>query len=164
MGRDALLSVSSSAWRGGPRAARLSRAGFAAFIWLVWPMAASGQTGADDPARLNVLEMLGRCDASATDEIVVSGRRNQDRYRLPQLGRRDSGVGAGNFRGEVPRASTEATASGGCGIFQHQRRCSRAEMEELGYFRGRDPASFLVGLVTALIDPDAEVRPPPPIP
>jgi hypothetical protein len=116
------------------------------------------------PARLNVLEMLGRCDAAPGDEVLVCGRRNQDRYRLSPLGRRESGVGAGNARGEAPRASTEVAASGGCGIFQHQRRCSRAEMEEVGYFRGRDPASVLSDLVTVLIDPDADVRPPPPIP
>jgi hypothetical protein len=112
-------------------------------------------------ARLSVLEMLGRCDTSATDEIVVCGRRNQDRYRLPRLGRGESGVGAGNVRGEAPRASTEVAASGGCGIFQHQRRCGRAEMEEAGYFRGRNPVSFLGDLVTMLIDPNANVRPPP---
>ena len=116
------------------------------------------------PATLNVLELLGRCDTAAGDEIVVCGRRGQDRYRLSPARPGESGVGAGNVRGEVPRASTEVAASGGCGIFQHQRRCSRAEMEEVGYFRGRDPASFLGDLVTVLIDPDAEVRPPPPLP
>jgi hypothetical protein len=158
-GRDALLSSASQARLGGSGAAWLVAA-----LCMAWPGAASGQAGADDPARLNVLEMLGRCDTAPGDEIVVCGRRNQDRYRLPLLGRRDSGVGAGNVRGEVPRASADATASGGCGIFQHQRRCSRAEMEEAGYFRGRDPVSFLGDLVTVLIDPDAEVRPPPPIP
>jgi hypothetical protein len=102
-----------------------------------------------------VLEKLGRCDQSAADEIIVCGRRNQDRYRLPELGRREPGVGAGKLRGEAPRASAEVAAPGGCGIFQHQRRCSRAEMEEAGYFRGRDPVSFLGDLVTMLVDPDA---------
>jgi hypothetical protein len=158
-----LLSPASSARIGGSGAAR-RRAWFAAALWLAWPAAASGQTGAEDPARLRVLEVLGRCDAAPGDEVVVCGRRNQDRYRLPQLGRREAGVGAGNVRGEAPRASTDVAASGGCGIFQHQRRCSRAEMEEVGYFRGRDPVSFLGDLVTVLIDPDADVRPPPPIP
>jgi hypothetical protein len=154
-----LLSPASPARIGGS-----GTAWFVAAAVLCWPAAASGQAGAEDPARLNVLEMLGRCDTAPGDEIVVCGRRGQDRYRLPQLGRRQAGVGAGNVRGEVPRASADAAAPGGCGIFQHQRRCSRAEMEEVGYFRGRNPVSFLGDLVTMLVDPDAEVRPPPPIP
>lgn len=37
-------------------------------------------------------------------------------------------------------------------------------MEEFGYFQRRDPVSLLGDLVTVLIDPDAEVRDPPPIP
>jgi hypothetical protein len=124
------------------------------------------QAGAEEPARLRVLEMLSRCERAAGDEIVVCGaRRDPDRYRLPAFGRNGAAAaGAGNVRGEAPRASTEVAASGGCGIFQHQRRCSRAEMEEAGYFRGRDPASFLRDLITVLADPDADVRPPPPIP
>jgi hypothetical protein len=156
-----LLSPAKSARIGGSGAAWLAAA---AAAWLCWPGAAGGQGGADDPARLSVLERLGRCDQTAGEEIVVCGRRNQDRYRLSPLGRREAAVGAGNVRGEAPRASTEVAAAGGCGIFQHQRRCSRAEMEEAGYFRGRNPVSFLGDLVTALIDPEAEVRPPPPLP
>jgi hypothetical protein len=162
-----LLSLSNAAcWRpGGTGAARLSRAAFAASLCLAWSSPASAQAGADDSAaRLRVLEILGRCNTAPGEEILVCGRRNHDRYRLSELGRREAVVGAGNVRGEAPRASTEAAVSGGCGIFQHQRRCSRAEMEEVGYFRGRDPLSFLGDLVTVLVDPDADVRPPPPIP
>lgn len=100
MGRAALLSLSSPAWRGGPGVARSGRAWAAAAIWLAWPAATSGQVGVEDPAaRLSVLEVLGRCDAPGTDEIVVCGRRSQDRYRLSPLDRRESGVGAGNVRG-----------------------------------------------------------------
>jgi hypothetical protein len=145
---------------------RGGRASLAALVWLAWPAAAAGQAGAEDPARLRVLEMLGRCESAPGDEILVCGpRRDPDRYRLPEFSRgTGAAVGAGNVRGEAPRASTDVTASGGCGIFQHQRRCSRAEMMEAGYFGGRDPASFLRDLVTMLADPDADVRPPPPLP
>jgi hypothetical protein len=137
----------------------------AAAIWLAWPLSAAGQAGADEDAtRFRVLEILGRCSTGPGDEIVVCGRRSQDPYRPPQLGPRASGVGAGNVRGEVPRASMEVSAAQPCGIFQGQRRCSREEMEEFGYFQGRDPASFLGDLVTMLIDPDTDVRVPPPIP
>jgi len=145
--------------------AGLRRASLAAAIGLAWPAVAIGQSGVDEPmARLRVLEILGRCDTAPGDEVVVCGRRNHDRYRLPQLGPRGSGVGSGYVRGEVPRASTDAGPPQPCGIFQGQRRCSREEMAEFGYFQGRDPISLLSNLVTVLIDPDADVGEPPPIP
>jgi len=163
--RDVLLSPSNAAGPGGPGAARLRRASLAAAIWLAWPLAANGQAAADEPAaRLRVLEILGRCDTSPSDEVVVCGRHSQDRYRLPQLGRREAGAGAGYARGEAPRASADVSAPQPCGIFQGQRRCSREEMAEFGYFQGRDPISLLGDLVTVLIDPDADVRAPPPLP
>jgi hypothetical protein len=139
----------------------------AALLCLAWPAAATGQSGAEDPARLRVLELLGRCESAPGDEIVVCGaRRDPDRYRLPEFSRNAAAAaaGAGHVRGEAPRASTDVAPPRGCGIFQHQRRCSRAEMAEAGYFEGRDPASFLRDLITILADPDADVRPPPPIP
>jgi len=135
--------------------------------WAAWsaPAPAHGQSGAEVAARFRLIETAGRCDTAPGDEIVVCGaRRNPDRYRIPQLGRRGPAAGAGNVRGEAPRASTEAAASGACGIFAHERRCSREEMEEFGYFQGRNPVGFLGDLVTILVDPDAEVRSPPPIP
>lgn len=144
---------------------RLWRPSLAAAIWLAWPLAASGQSEADEEAaRFRVLEILGRCSTGPGDEIVVCGRRNQDRYRLPEFARRAPGAGAGKLRGEVPRASMDVSVAQPCGIFQGQRRCSREEMEEFGYFQGRDPVSFLGDLVTVLIDPDATVREPPPLP
>lgn len=152
--------------RSNPRMLRGGRAALAALTGLAWAAPASGQSGAEAAAaQFRLLETAGRCDTAPGDEIVVCGARsNSDRYRLPRLGRRDSVVGAGNARGEAPRASTEAAASGGCGIFQHERRCSREEMAEFGYFQDRNPLSFLGDLVTMLVDPDADVRPPPPIP
>jgi hypothetical protein len=135
-------------------------------IGLAWSAPASGQSGAEEAAaRFRLLATAGRCDTAPGDEIVVCGaRRNPDLYRLPQLGPRRTAPGAGNARGEAPRASTEAAASGACGIFQHERRCSREEMAEYGYFQGRNPVGFLGDLVTMIADPDAEVRPPPPLP
>jgi hypothetical protein len=150
----------------GPPTLRGGRAALAALAVLAWSAPAAGQSGAaEEAARFRLLDMAARCETAPGDEIVVCGaRRNPDRYRIPQLGRRGSAPGAGHARGEAPRASTEVAASGGCGIFAHERRCSREEMAEFGYFQGRNPVSFLGDLVTLLVDPDADVRPPPPIP
>src|SRR5207253_1327300 len=104
-----------------------------------------------DPARLRSLETLQGCNAAPAGEVVVCGRRrSQDRYRLPQPGRPNN-VGDAGPAGEMPRASTEVAASGSCGMFQGQRRCSRAEMAEAGYGEGRDPITFIGALVTRLV-------------
>jgi hypothetical protein len=147
-----------------PLQAGLTRASLAALVWLAWFGPAVGQSGTEAAAQFRVLETLGRCDTAPGDEVVVCGRRNLDRYRLPQLGRHGAGSGSGYVRGEVPRASTGAGPHQPCGIFQGQRRCSREEMAEFGYYQGRDPISMLGDLVTVLIDADADVREPPPLP
>lgn len=139
----------------------------AAALWLLSSLPATAQGTAEAAAaNFRILDAIGGCGASRPgDEIVVCGsRRNGERYRIPQLGQRGAGAGAGYRRGEAARASTQAAESGGCGIFQGQRRCSPAEMAEAGYGEGRNPIAFVANLVARLADPDANVGPPPAIP
>jgi len=127
----------------------------AAAIWLSWPPAAIAQEPAPD-AGFRILDAVDPCTAvRAPDEIVVCGNRlERDRYRITQLGESPA-AGTGYVRGEVPRASAEPAVSGGCGLFQGQRRCSETEMAEFGYGEGRDPITFATKLVARLADPDA---------
>lgn len=104
---------------------------------------------------------------SLGDEIIVCGSRGDgeaDRYRLPLPVEGDANRRAGNRRGEAPGASLEPTVLGPCGIFQGQRRCSKAEAATDGYGGGRDPLSALMKLGTRLADPDADVEEPAPLP
>jgi len=133
---------------------------------LASPAALAQDRAEDAVARFRVLDRIDPCSASRPDdEIVVCGnRRDRDRYRLPQLGRTNALFGAGNMRGEVPRPSADPIATGGCGIFQDQHRCSKAEMADAGYGGGRNPLTFITNLAVRLVDPDAETGSPPLIP
>ena len=107
------------------------------------------------------------CDPSQVNEIVVCGSREAgeaDRYRLPLPVEEGPSHRAGNRRGEVPGASLDPGAIGPCGIFQGQRRCSKAEAAKDGLGGGKDPISALIKLGTKLADPDADVEPPTPFP
>ena len=107
------------------------------------------------------------CDRSQADEIVVCGSREAgeaDRYRLPLPVDEGSTHRAGNRAGEVPGASLDPSAIGPCGIFQGQRRCSKAEAVKDGLGGGKDPITALIKLGTKLADPDADVEPPTPLP
>lgn len=152
--------------RAGRRAAA-TRSAIAALIGLLGSPAAPAQDRAEgSAANFRILDAIDPCNFSpADDEILVCGsRRERSPYRIPRLGRGNNVLGVGNVRGEVPRASAEAVISGGCGIFQGQRRCSEAEMAEAGYGAGRDPVTFLANLFTRLADPDADIGSPPTIP
>ena len=107
------------------------------------------------------------CEQSQVTEIVVCGSRGAgeaDRYRLPLPAEEDSTRGSGNPRGEVPGASLDPSVIGRCGIFQGQRRCSKAEAAKDGLGGGKDPISALIKLGTRLADPDADVELPTPFP
>jgi hypothetical protein len=107
------------------------------------------------------------CDRLQADEIVVCGSRDAgegDRYRLPLPFDQEAMRGSGNRRGEVPGASLDPSVIGPCGIFQGQRRCSRAEAAKDGVGGGKDPISALIKLGTRLADSDADVEPPTPLP
>jgi hypothetical protein len=99
---------------------------------------------------------LSRCpDRGMPDEIIVCSRRDDpERHRLPMRDERGPAYGRGNVRGEVPRASAESNPSAPCGIFEGQRRCSKAEMREYGYYGGRDPITAVTRVIESVVDPD----------
>jgi hypothetical protein len=119
--------------------------------------AASSQPPHQDAANFRILDILDSCRAPGRpDDVVVCGRRTDpNRYRLP-LPSRNRPLGAGNVRGEAPRATAEENAAAPCGIFQGQRLCGEDEMAEFGYGQGRDPITFLGTVVTRLIDPEPQ--------
>lgn len=114
--------------------------------------------------RLRAMILADGCsDASDRGEIVVCGRRTvDDKYRLPLP--TEPAVGGGPVQGEVPNASPDRLASGSCGIFKGDRRCSKAESLLDGYGGGRNPLNVIMKLMTLFGDPDADMTPPPPLP
>lgn len=109
-------------------------------------------------------EAARNCSAADAGEILVCGDRDRgERYRLPLPTVREVGE-QGAVAGEVPAASVQDPFLSGCGIFRGQRRCSKREAEAYGYGRGRDPVTLVGRLVTTLVDPDAEIGPPPTVP
>lgn len=104
------------------------------------------------------------CSTGEAGEIVVCGDRDRgERYRLPLPTVREVGE-QGAVAGEVPAPSTQDPFLSGCGMFRGQRRCSKREAEAYGYGRGRDPVTLVGRLVTVLVDPDADLGPPPTVP
>ena len=120
----------------------------------VAPEGEAEQIGSGAALQFRILPQLDSCSPSdAADEIVVCGRRgDDDRYRIPealrdqeQAGRRIAGVG---------RASLDAEPFAPCGIFQGQRKCSKAEAAQFGYGGGRDPITVAGKVIAEIIDPD----------
>ena len=108
-----------------------------------------------------------QCRSASAGEVVVCadrGRRDGDRYRLPLPDEREPEGSSAPVRGEIPRASAETPSAAGCGPFQGQRRCSKAEALRYGYGGGNDPLTFTLKLGKLLVDPDADVSPPPAVP
>lgn len=104
------------------------------------------------------------CSTAGAGEVVVCGDRDRaDRYRLPLPTLREAGE-QGAVVGEVPAPSVQDPFLSGCGIFRGQRRCSKRDAEAYGYGRGRDPVTLAGRLVTVLVDPDADIGPPPTVP
>ena len=97
------------------------------------------------------------------NEIIVCGI-NPDKYRLPLPNEREQDQADDHVRGEAPSGSAVLAGSGRCGMFQGERRCSKAEAARYGYGQGRDPLSVLIKLETKLVDPDADLGPPPKVP
>jgi hypothetical protein len=108
----------------------------------------------------------GECQSSRADEVVVCADRGRkgDRYRLPLPDERDPDGSNAHVRGEIPRASAENPSAGGCGLFQGQRHCGKAEALRYGYGGGNDPLTFALKLSKLLLDRDADVSPPPTLP
>ncbi|PTQ12221.1 hypothetical protein CLG96_06645 [Sphingomonas oleivorans] len=124
---------------------------------------ARAQLSAEDAlAQARRLMASDRCNEASDGEIVICARdseREAERYRLPLPDERPADM-RGAVRGEAPRASAEASTSGGYGLFAGQRRCGKAEARQYGYGGGNDPLSAMLKLGTLLLDPDADIAPP----
>jgi hypothetical protein len=121
-----------------------------AFALMAAPSSLAAQSlAADTP----IIARTSPCATGPEGEIVVCGRRQDDEsYRLPpsfrdrrQPGDRVSGL---------PSASLDTGAHAECGIFQHQRRCNKADAAEFGYGNGRDPISVIAKIVSEAAQPE----------
>lgn len=113
----------------------------------------------DDPlmaAYRDKTQVVRPCDRSG-DAIVVCGTRadRNARQRLP-LPREAEGEGLA--RGEAPRASAVAPRQGSCGVVGGQAAGC------VGGWNGAKMIDGLIKGVTAIVDPDADLAPPPPLP
>lgn len=87
------------------------------------------------------------------NEIVVCGRGDPHRYRLPIRDLRSIESRYERVPGEIGRATLDA-APAPCGIFQGQRHCGKREMADNGYGGGRDPLTVGTKLIEQLADPE----------
>lgn len=127
------------------------------------PVAA--QSVSADEAMVHARSLTGnqRCQRGADGEIVVCAG-NGDKYRLPFPEERAPNEDRNARRGDIPAASAAPISYADCGIFQNQRRCSKAEMRRYGYGGGNDPLSLAIKLGTKIVDPDADVGTPKTLP
>ena len=144
------------------------RAGFLFAMSSIGLSTAAAQAPSPDPPPQLPHDFTGRgeCRSSTTGEVVVCADRSRDgdRYRLPLPDERDPDGATDHVRGEIPRATAENPSAGGCGLFQGQRHCGKAEALRYGYGGGKDPLTFALKLGKLLLDPDANVSPPPAVP
>lgn len=103
-------------------------------------------------------QVIRRCDRSG-DAIVVCGESQAERNareRLP-LPREEANSGA-PMRGETPRASAAPVKQGSCGVSGGQGAGCVGGLSVL-------KAADMIGKsITAIVDPDADLAPPPPLP
>ncbi|MGZ8349163.1 MAG: hypothetical protein ACXWU2_03970 [Allosphingosinicella sp.] len=129
----------------------------AAAWYLFWPSGAAAQSSVEE-LFANPWFRTGEpvCGTGAApDEITVCGRRDDpDRYRLPFRDEESSVSGRGPLLGEVPGASAEATPYASCGIFEGERRCSKRELRDYGYYDGRDPITAVRTVLEAVTKPE----------
>lgn len=102
-------------------------------------------------------QVIKPCDRSGNAIVVCGNRAERNaRERLPLP--RDPAQNNGNVRGDAPRASAAAVRQGSCGVIGGQ---GTGCVGGLSVFKVAD----VVGKsVTAIIDPDADLAPPPPLP
>lgn len=128
---------------------------------VLMPSSACADTAEQALARARAM-LADPCRQAAPDEIVVCGSRSRgEAYRVPAQDADSDRLDGHARRGEVPNASPDRLSAKGCGIFEGERRCGKAEMLRYGYGGGRDPLSVLLKLGTILADPDADVVPVP---
>ena len=103
-------------------------------------------------------QVIQRCDRSG-DAIVVCGESQAERNvreRLP-LPREETDSGA-PMRGDTPRASAAPVKQGSCGVSGGQGAGCVGGLSVL-------KAADMIGKsITAIVDPDADLAPPPPLP
>lgn len=87
-------------------------------------------------------------------EILVCGRRDDQRARLPLPGERDARDGARRATGDVPVASAARMRAGSCGVVQTGESCT-------GGLPVLTAARAVIQGIRRLIDPDAAIEPPP---
>ncbi len=102
-------------------------------------------------------QVVRPCDRSG-DAIVVCGtqaeRNARERLPLPRV----SDAPAVPLPGEAPRASASAARQGSCGVVGGQGTgCN-------GGLNARKILSDAVKAIGAVVDPDADLSPPPPLP
>ena len=103
-------------------------------------------------------QAIRRCDRSG-DAIVVCGESQADRNareRLP-LPREEADSGA-SMRGDTPRASAAPVKQGSCGVSGGQGAGCVGGLSVL------KAANIIGKSITAIVDPDADLAPPPPLP
>lgn len=102
-------------------------------------------------------QIVKSCDRSG-DAIVVCGNRAERnaRERLPLP--RDPIQGSGIVKGDAPRASAVPVRQGSCGVVGGQ---AAGCVGGLSVFKVAD---VLSQSAKAIIDPDADLAPPPPLP
>ena len=121
---------------------------------LVQALALAPDTGADPLIeRARVIARRDCLQAEEAELVVCGSRSEQERYRLPLRDEQRSGDRFDRRAGDLPRASLE-TSNAPCGIFEGQRRCSKADAAEFGYGNGRDPLTLARRIFDAAADPE----------
>ena len=96
-------------------------------------------------------------DAFDPDQIMVCGKDENAKQRLPLPAERGPREGARRGTGELPAASAAPVRTASCGVIQNGEICS-------GGFSLLGVAPLLVKGMIKLVDPEAEVAPPPEVP
>lgn len=120
------------------------------------------QTGAltAEDALTNFKEMVAVPDARCagadpiSGEILVCGKRDDQRARLPLRNERDAGDGERRATGDVPGASAARMRTGSCGVVQTGESCT-------GGLPVVAAARAAIEGIKRLIDPDGAIDPPP---
>lgn len=125
-------------------------------VIIAWPAYAQEADDRLMAAYMEKTRAVRPCDRSG-DAIVVCGNRAErnakERLPLPRDG--DAG---GILHGDAPRASALPVKQGACGAVGGQG------VGCVGGWNGAKIIDGLVKAVTAVVDPDADLAPPPPLP
>lgn len=97
-----------------------------------------------------------RCAAAdpISGEILVCGKRDDQRARLPLRGERDAPDGERRATGDMPAASAARMRTGSCGVIQNGESCT-------GGISVMAAAGVALQGIKRLIDPDGAIDPPP---